>query len=182
MGQFRYNGEYIENCRRILGKGDYEDYRYRMMLCHIPVVYVDKHGYFEKFRNEWVDLLNSMKPDIGLSGHKHVMWPLIPGQVEPNTTLVYSKAYSGVEGAFAHIAAGRIFPEGNRVSYSDFKAAYDSVVRGESDVVVLPIENSYAGEVGQTIDLIFSGEILYEKSFFAVLYALFGCKCLGASA
>ena len=68
-------------------------------------------------------------------------------------------AYSGVEGAFAHIAAGRIFPEGNRVSYRDFKAAYDSVVSGESDVAVLPIENSYAGEVGQTIDLIFSGSL-----------------------
>ncbi len=68
-------------------------------------------------------------------------------------------AYSGVEGAFAHIAAGRVFPKGNRISYSDFKAAYDSVVRGESDVAVLPIENSYAGEVGQTIDLIFSGSL-----------------------
>lgn len=68
-------------------------------------------------------------------------------------------AYSGVEGAFAHIAAGRIFPEGSRVSYGDFKAAYDSVVNGESDVAVLPIENSYAGEVGQTIDLIFSGSL-----------------------
>ncbi len=66
-------------------------------------------------------------------------------------------AFSGVEGAFAHIAAGRIFPEGNRISYSDFKAAYDAVLRGECDVAVLPIENSYAGEVGQTIDLIFSG-------------------------
>ena len=68
-------------------------------------------------------------------------------------------AYSGVEGAFAHIAAGRIFPEASRVPYSDFKAAYDAVVRGESDVAVLPIENSYAGEVGQTIDLIFSGNL-----------------------
>ena len=68
-------------------------------------------------------------------------------------------AYSGVEGAFAHIAAGKIFPQGNRVSYTDFKAAYDSVVKGESDVAVLPIENSYAGEVGQTIDLIFSGSL-----------------------
>ena len=48
-------------------------------------------------------------------------------------------AYSGVEGAFAHIAAGRIFPEGNRLSYSDFKAAYDSVVNSECDVAVLPI-------------------------------------------
>ncbi|MBE7043015.1 MAG: bifunctional chorismate mutase/prephenate dehydratase [Ruminococcaceae bacterium] len=66
-------------------------------------------------------------------------------------------AYSGVEGAFAHIAAGRIFPDSNRVSYRDFKSAYDSVVNSESDVVVLPIENSYAGEVGQTMDLIFSG-------------------------
>ena len=68
-------------------------------------------------------------------------------------------AYSGVEGAFAHIAAGRIFPQGNRIPYSDFKAAYDSVVREESDIAILPIENSYAGEVGQTIDLIFSGEL-----------------------
>lgn len=68
-------------------------------------------------------------------------------------------AYSGVEGAFAHIAAGRIFPESNRISYSDFKAAYDAVVRGECDAAVLPIENSYAGEVGQTIDLLFSGSL-----------------------
>ena len=68
-------------------------------------------------------------------------------------------AYSGVEGAFAHVAAGRIFPDGNRVSHSDFKAAYDAVVSGECDVAVLPIENSYAGEVGQTMDLIFSGSL-----------------------
>lgn len=68
-------------------------------------------------------------------------------------------AYSGVEGAFAYIAAGRIFPESNRLSFRDFKAAYNSVVNGESDVAVLPIENSYAGEVGQTTDLIFSGNL-----------------------
>ena len=66
-------------------------------------------------------------------------------------------AYSGVEGAFAHIAAGRIFPDGNRVSYRDFKSAYEAVACGKADVAILPIENSYAGEVGQTIDLIFSG-------------------------
>ena len=68
-------------------------------------------------------------------------------------------AYSGVEGAFAHIAAGRIFPEGNRISCEEFKSAYDSVVSGENDAAVLPIENSYAGEVGPTIDLLFSGTL-----------------------
>ena len=68
-------------------------------------------------------------------------------------------AYSGVEGAFAHIAAGRIFPDSQRISCRDFKSAYDAVVKGDCDVAVLPIENSYAGEVGQTIDLIFSGNL-----------------------
>ncbi|MBR3816494.1 MAG: chorismate mutase [Clostridia bacterium] len=68
-------------------------------------------------------------------------------------------AYSGVEGAFAHIAAGRIFPDGKRISYPDFKAAYEAVEKGECDCVVIPIENSRAGEVGQTIDLIFSGSL-----------------------
>ena len=74
-------------------------------------------------------------------------------------------AYSGVAGAFAHIAAGRIFPDSDRVSYRDFKSAYDSVVRGETDVAVLPIENSYAGEVGQTMDLIFSGSLFINGIF-----------------
>ena len=68
-------------------------------------------------------------------------------------------AYSGVEGAFAHIAAGRIFPDSDRISCRDFKSAYNAVVNGDADVAVLPIENSYAGEVGQTIDLIFSGSL-----------------------
>jgi len=68
-------------------------------------------------------------------------------------------AYSGVEGAFAHIAAGKIFPAGSRIACRDFRTAYTSVVEGENDVAVLPIENSYAGEVGQTVDLIFGGPL-----------------------
>ena len=87
-------------------------------------------------------------------------------------------AYSGVEGAFAHVAAGRIFPHGNLIPHSDFKAAYDAVVRGESDVAVLPIENSYAGEVGQTMDLIFSGSLtingIYELEIHQNLLGLPG--------
>lgn len=87
-------------------------------------------------------------------------------------------AYSGVEGAFAHIAAGRIFPESSRVSCRDFKAAYDAVVSGACDVAVLPVENSYAGEVGQTIDLIFSGNLfingIYELEIHQNLLGLPG--------
>lgn len=68
-------------------------------------------------------------------------------------------AYSGVEGAFAHIAATRISPDGNMISYPDFQAAYEAVEKGECDSAVIPIENSRAGVVGQVIDLIFSGSL-----------------------
>lgn len=68
-------------------------------------------------------------------------------------------AFSGVEGAFANIAARRIFPDATAVPYSDFKAAYDSVVNGESDCAVLPIENSHNGDVIQVMDLTFFGSL-----------------------
>ncbi len=68
-------------------------------------------------------------------------------------------AYSGVEGAFANIAARRIFPEEQVVSFMDFQEAYDAVVTGDCDCAVLPIENSYAGEVSQVIDLMFQGPL-----------------------
>lgn len=68
-------------------------------------------------------------------------------------------AFSGVEGAFAHIAARRIYPNGNCIAFGSFDEAYLSVVEGECDYAVLPIENSYAGEVGQVIDLMFHGSL-----------------------
>ncbi len=68
-------------------------------------------------------------------------------------------AYSGTVGAFAHIAAGRIFRCGNRVPFGNFSAAYDSVLNGSCDCAVLPMENSFAGDVGQVIDMLFSGPL-----------------------
>ncbi len=68
-------------------------------------------------------------------------------------------AYSGVEGAFAFIAARKIFPDAVQQSYGDFRSAYDAVVKGDCDCAVLPIENSYEGEVSQVIDLLFQGTL-----------------------
>ena len=68
-------------------------------------------------------------------------------------------AYSGTEGAFAHIASHKLFPDAEKLAYGDFKAAYDAVVSGDCDAAVLPLENSYAGEVGQVTDLMFSGPL-----------------------
>lgn len=72
-------------------------------------------------------------------------------------------AYSGTVGAFAHIATVKLFPTAEKIAYPDFASAYSAVESGECDVAVLPIENSYNGEVGEVNDLMFSGT-LYVNS------------------
>ena len=89
-------------------------------------------------------------------------------------------AYSGIEGAFAHIAAKRIFPAEELISYGDFRSAYEAVEKGECDYAVLPIENSYAGEVGQVTDLMFQGTLFVNGVYtLNVMQNLLGIK--GAS-
>ncbi|MGI6279286.1 MAG: bifunctional chorismate mutase/prephenate dehydratase [Acutalibacteraceae bacterium] len=87
-------------------------------------------------------------------------------------------AFSGVEGAFAGIAAKKVFPDAVTVPFSDFKAAYDSVINGETDCVILPLENSYNGEVGQVMDLAFFGPLyingVYDISVVQNLLAVKG--------
>lgn len=68
-------------------------------------------------------------------------------------------AYSGVEGAFAHLAAKRIFNAGKTVAHPNFDSAYRAVEDGECDCAVLPIENSYAGDVDSVLDLAYRGSL-----------------------
>lgn len=74
-------------------------------------------------------------------------------------------AYSGTEGAFAHIAATKLYPSAKKVAFGDFASAYRAVEKGECDVAVLPVENSYNGEVGQVTDLMFSGSLYVNGMF-----------------
>lgn len=89
-------------------------------------------------------------------------------------------AFSGVPGAFGHIAASRLFPSGETIAYPNFKSAYLAVVEGECDHAVLPIENSSAGEVGQVTDLLFEGPLFingtYELSVTHDLLTVKGAK------
>lgn len=92
-------------------------------------------------------------------------------------------AYSGVEGAFANIAAERIFPDAVAVPYSDFDAAYNSVVSGECDCAVLPVENSFNGDVNKVLDLAFFGSLyingVYEAEIVQNLLAVKGATLDG---
>lgn len=85
--------------------------------------------------------------------------------------------YSGTEGAFAHIAASKIFPTAQKIAYPGFKKAYEAVERGECDCAVLPVENSFAGDVDQVNDLMFSGSLFVNGMYdLAVTHDLLGIE------
>ncbi len=107
-----YRQEQTEMLQAALEDGSYKNYSYRMAICHIPFVYIDKHGYYESFRTQWTQLLNEMEMDISLSGHKHKVLQFLPDTLTPGEPLVFSEAYYGREGK----------KEGGTVTDFDFPA------------------------------------------------------------
>lgn len=63
-------------------------------------------------------------------------------------------ACSGVSGAYAHIAAQKVFPKGDIVFLSGFEKVVNAVENGDVDFGILPIENSSAGSVRDVYELI----------------------------
>ena len=85
--------------------------------------------------------------------------------------------YCGVPGAFAYIAAKKMVPNGELVAYPDFESAYKACENGEVEYVVLPIENSFAGDVGLVMDLLFQGNLKINKMYdLEVVQNLLGVK------
>ena len=72
-------------------------------------------------------------------------------------------AYQGVEGSFSHLTAQRRYAgrKGGVVlnGYETFRRAADSVRDGSNDYALLPIENSTAGSINETYDLLAEGDL-----------------------
>lgn len=63
-------------------------------------------------------------------------------------------AFQGVRGAFSEQAALQFAPDAKPVGYPTFQDAFDAAVRGECSHACLPVENSLAGSINQTYDLL----------------------------
>lgn len=74
-----------------------------------------------------------------------------------------SVAYQGTEGAFSHQAAFRHFEERyaevSSYGYDTFKQAADSVMNRDHDYAILPIENTTAGSINETYDIVGQDEL-----------------------
>lgn len=63
-------------------------------------------------------------------------------------------ACPGIEGSYSHIASQKIFPKSDAVFFEDFEDVFKAVAKGEADFGIMPIQNSTAGSVHQTYNLL----------------------------
>lgn len=91
---------------------------------------------------------------------------LIDHQNEKTTDQTIKVSYQGTDGAFSHQAAMRHFEQRYAnvecIGYTRFEEAAAAVEDGEVDVGILPIENTTAGSINDTYDL------LNEKDLYVI--------------
>ncbi|WP_234567262.1 prephenate dehydratase [Rhodohalobacter sp. 614A] len=91
---------------------------------------------------------------------------LIDHQNDRSNEQTIRVSYQGTDGAFSHQAAMRHFEQRYAnvecIGYTRFEEAADAVEKGEVDVGILPIENTTAGSINDTYDL------LNEKDLYVI--------------
>jgi predicted phosphodiesterase len=92
-----YQKEQVEFLKAELASKKYEDYDYKMMVCHIPVQYINGRGNHKEIKQELTSLLNQFDLDIALSGHQHDIWVFEPNTLTPMKKLSYVSAYKTAE-------------------------------------------------------------------------------------
>ena len=64
-----------------------------MVVCHIPISYINTRGNHKDIKIELTEKLNQMDIDIMLSGHQHDLWVFEPNTLKPLEKLTYNTDY-----------------------------------------------------------------------------------------
>jgi len=92
--------------------------------------------------------------DILLPGDQK--WVIGQELQKAGTTLSHlnSVVYGGTRGSYSEYAADKLFPDARKMEALTFAKACESVLTGEADVAVLPLENTTGGTVDNVYELL----------------------------
>ena len=96
-----YRQEQTRFLEQLVETKPYEDYRYTLVACHIPIQFVNSRKDHEDVKAEWTELLNQIQPDLAVYGHQHDHYPFLDGQetmYNGKGKLVYNSQFKGVAG------------------------------------------------------------------------------------
>ncbi len=69
-------------------------------------------------------------------------------------------AYQGEPGAYSETAVGAAFPDAQAMPCDTVRLVFSRVTSGEADFGVVPVENSQAGSVNETYDLLLNSNLV----------------------
>lgn len=83
-----------------LRDNEYFDGVFNMVVCHIPISFINSRRNHETVKNAWTRTLNGMNIDIAVYGHQHDLTVFAPGEdvVVPFKPLTYNPNFIGEEG------------------------------------------------------------------------------------
>lgn len=111
------------------------------------LAYIQEEKYKESYRRFISDLMNISKQyQLGVI----------------NQDLI---GFQGTKGAFSSIASDELFPNHRKQSYPSFEAVFQAVLQGDIKYGVVPIENSYTGEVGEVLDLLMKYPLYVHQDY-----------------
>lgn len=85
--------------------------------------------------------------------------------------------YQGTLGSFSQIAAKNLFDGNELINFLTFKDVVDNVLIGNIDYGVLPIENSYTGEVSMVLDELYNSNVYITSMYnLPIIQNLVGIK------
>lgn len=88
-----YRNRQLELIKSELESKEYLNYEYRLVVCHIPIPFINTRHNHVDFKKEVTTLLNQMDIDMVISGHQHDLLVFEPGLITPFTDLTYNKDF-----------------------------------------------------------------------------------------
>lgn len=122
---------------------------------------------FEKVKNLGGEYGDAAKLIYGtiMEQSRALQYPLVGAKLNLESThldpdKVKKIACQGVEGAYSAAAGRQLYKNAEIIFCDTFAGVFDAVERGEAELGVLPVENSWAGSVHEVYDL------LIERKFY----------------
>ena len=96
-----YHDEQTRFLEELVSAKPYENYRYTLVACHIPIQFVNSRKDHVAVKETWTQLLNQINPDLAVYGHQHDLYPFLEGQetmYNETNKLVYNSQFKGEAG------------------------------------------------------------------------------------
>lgn len=95
----QYQNEQTEMMKNIIKENAYDGYKYKLVCSHIPIPFINSRGNHKEIKNTWTELLNTIQPDLAVSGHQHDLYPFLENQIDTNEDgrLIYNPQFVGKE-------------------------------------------------------------------------------------